>query len=75
MPATTADEMLLSMSKSNVDRFERLLAIAADDEARATLLQLLETERMVLAHATTAPEVELPGKPVSSRAKQGSHLL
>ena len=77
MTATTADEMLLSMSKSNIARFERLLATAEDIEARATLLELLETERTVLAHVltTTVPGVELPGKPVLSRAKQGLHLL
>ena len=48
MPATTADEMLLSLCQSNIARFERLLAEAEGDEKRATFVELIAEERATL---------------------------
>ena len=64
MPHTA--ELLRSLSESNIERFERLLAKAPDDDERTTLVELIAEERESLkrlASTQKADDESQPGPP------------
>jgi len=63
MPHTA--ELLPSLSESNIERFERLLAKARDDDERATLVELIAEERESLKRlaSTRKADGEASGQP------------
>ena len=63
MPHTA--ELLPSLSESNIERFERLLAKARDDDERTTLVELIAEERESLKRlaSTRKADGETSGQP------------